>query len=735
MKKKFKKAIKNLIATQEPVTNSAKIDGANWFTVRNEDGMDRAEMLIYSQIGKDWWSDDGVGAKQFMDAMKLIPRSKGIDVGINCLGGNVWDGLAIYNGLKARGNVNTRVDGVAASMGSVIAMAGDKCEMPKGSLMMIHKPSTMASGNSDDMRKIADMLDKHEDVLSGIYQQKTGKSAKEIADAMAETTWFTAEEAHAYGLCDMLTEREPVQNNFDLSCFRNAPKAFGNKQKTNAATSGDKSEIMNRAQIIAMLLERGIKVEDSITDADLHKRLSDALKAAAAPPATPPQNQAPVIPPTNADAASIAVLTASLSALTKANEAEKKLRISAEVKTLCEERGIVARSESWTARAMADETVLDDLRAMPIYRVGAEPVTASAVIVGESPRDIEAGIMKVWGGNRILTPEEATHRGAIRAEIINRELPRLMPVLNTNTVSTDLKRTVILQRIIRAFATRILMLEAFSTALGAIKLEGLDTVTVPYFALDTTASTDFVDGTGYTTFGNTNSDSKQVTINKRKYQGLSWTSKEFARQPFMNMMMGASLKAEQLAKDIVNDVFSIIMTANFGASVKAEPAAAFDASDVADLKLTADQADWPDQGRSLILDSTYDNNLLKNSAVSSALNWGDNSPIREGLIKRILGFDYYPNAHIPSNSQNLVGIIVYKSAILFAQSPIAPTPEVRNLLTSYEVVVEPSSGATLEYRRFGDAVIDKTNETLECNYGYALGEAAALKRITSAPSP
>jgi hypothetical protein len=318
-----------------------------------------------------------------------------------------------------------------------------------------------------------------------------------------------------------------------------------------------------------------------------------------------------------------------------------------------------------------------------------------------------------------------------RAQIIAANLSRILPVLNTNTISSDLKRNVILQQSMRAFAVRILPLSAFSLSLNAPRLEGTDKVAVPYWPLDSTSSTAFVAGNGYNTFGNTNADAKAVTIDKRYYQGLSVTSSELARQPFINVAMSAMLKAEKLGADVVNDVLTLVTVANFGASSKAEASTAFDHEDIADLKGVADLANWPSIGRSLVLNSAYDVNVLKDTAIASAMNFGDSGPIQEGRIQRVYGFNYFPDARVPSNSENLEGFIAFPSAMLVAFSPIGPTAEVRQQLTRYEVVVEPSSGAQLEYRAWGDASMDTTYEVIEANYGYLKGEAAALKRITN----
>ena len=134
-----------------------------------------ATIQIFDQIGEDWFGGSGLSGKQFSDVLNEVGNGP-LLVEINSPGGNVWDGLSIYNQLRGRrAPVTTRVVGIAASIASIIALAGDKVEMADAALMMIHDPSGMASGTSEDMRKMADALDQHAQVLVGVYAKKTRK--------------------------------------------------------------------------------------------------------------------------------------------------------------------------------------------------------------------------------------------------------------------------------------------------------------------------------------------------------------------------------------------------------------------------------------------------------------------------------------------------------------------------------------------------------------------------------
>jgi ATP-dependent Clp endopeptidase proteolytic subunit ClpP len=202
---------------------------ARLFNVRNAAAASGpATIEVYEEIGKDWWTQEGMGAKEFAAALKEVPADQDIIVAINSPGGNVWDGLAIYHQLQARKDrVTCRVDGIAASIASVIAMAGTITEMPENALMMIHNPWSIAMGDADAMRKAADELDKHRDVLVGIYHDKTGMARSELERMMSEETWMTGKEAADYGFADGTTDALSIAASVRHPAafqFRNAPK-------------------------------------------------------------------------------------------------------------------------------------------------------------------------------------------------------------------------------------------------------------------------------------------------------------------------------------------------------------------------------------------------------------------------------------------------------------------------------------------------------------------------------
>lgn len=172
----------------------------SWYEIKAK-GAGVAEVLIYEEIGM--W---GVSAKQFARDLKDLGKISQIDLRINSPGGSVFDGNAIFNQIKQHpANVTVYIDGLAASMASVIAMAGDRIVMPENALMMIHNPWTVAIGDADELRKNADLLDKIKTTLVNAYGRSM-MTEDEIVEMMDAETWLTGEEAVEMGFADELEQ-------------------------------------------------------------------------------------------------------------------------------------------------------------------------------------------------------------------------------------------------------------------------------------------------------------------------------------------------------------------------------------------------------------------------------------------------------------------------------------------------------------------------------------------------
>lgn len=172
------------------------------------------ELILDGPIASDTWWGDEVTPDLFREELKQ--HAGDLTVVINSPGGDVFAGLAIYNALvNHNGNVTVRVDGLAASIASVIAMAGDKIIMSPGSMIMIHRPSVYAAGTVDDMEKAKDVLVKIEEGITPIYAKRTGLSDEKIAELLEAETWMLADKAVELGFADEVSEAPEKQKQDD----------------------------------------------------------------------------------------------------------------------------------------------------------------------------------------------------------------------------------------------------------------------------------------------------------------------------------------------------------------------------------------------------------------------------------------------------------------------------------------------------------------------------------------
>lgn len=712
-----------------------------WFSVQASG--DEHTILIHDQIGKDWWTDDGIASKEFSESLAKIPAGRKIKVRINSGGGSVHDGLAIYTALaERRKDVTVIVDGAAASIASVIALAGAKTIMPKHALFMIHNPWSRVTGDEHAMRKAADMLKIHGDAIANVYVERTKKPKDELLAMMDAETWMTGETAVAMGFATDATD-DNVSASISPSILNAAPEAIRNSvqqaSRARSVSGNSNDQLMNRDQILALLKRHGISVDAKATDADLQALLDTTLAKATTPAASantqPSGNDRKVVIVDDKAAATehagIAVLQARLDAMQRERDAERNNRIGREVDALIAENRIPANSrDEWVRRAAADETVLNSLRALPQNLPGTSPVN-SVRITAEDPHVILGELAtirsRVSASDR-FNPHTARSAGAAFAAEFHRHRERILPVLNTNTIATELKRQVILQEAIEGFAIALLPLNAFSTVLGGITLEGTNKVNVPFVDIVGTSSTSF--SSSYA-MGDTATAAREVNVDQRLYQSFSWTSDELRRQPALNILTHVKKRVERLGYDVVQSVLGKVTAATFGSASFTGAASSFDSDDIADLAGVCSAANWGNM-RSLILSVTYHTALLKDTSIKSALGYGGTEGIRSGRPPRVNGFDIYEANFVPSNSENLVGMAANPAGLLFVNAPITPTPEVLQNLSQYEAIVDPATGATFEFRRWGSPDSDTTKQVIECNFGSAYGNAAAIKRLVSA---
>lgn len=293
------------------------------------------EILIYGIVGDSW---DG------LDANTLVPLiSEGTDelsIRINSPGGYVMEGLAIFNAIvrqKKKGRaVTTYIDGLAASMGSVLAMAGDEIVMADNALMMIHNPWDCACGDAEELRRAANKLDLIRDQLVGIYAHQSGLDADTLKDLMDAETWMTAVEALAQNFVTTIDEPMTVE----ASCvqpfgFKNAPE---------------------NPLISAVAMARGPRAAAAATQPPKENEMPNPANPAAA--VTPPAN--PAAAPANpaADPATDTSVAAITAADVQAAVSTERARVSG-IRALGKKHGM---TDEFIDELIAGDTTLDAAR-------------------------------------------------------------------------------------------------------------------------------------------------------------------------------------------------------------------------------------------------------------------------------------------------------------------------------------------------------------------------------------
>jgi ATP-dependent Clp endopeptidase proteolytic subunit ClpP len=184
---------------------------------------DVAELSIFDEIG-----GFGVLVADFKKDFDAVKNAKSIHLMLNTPGGSVTDGMAIYNILAAvRDKLDVEVIGLAASMGSIVALAGRSLAMDEGTYFMIHNPWTISWGDADQLRHDAGVLDKMQAEIVSIYAAHSDKSPEELQAMMNAETWLTAEEAKDAGFADTVNESVKAAALCDISRFRFQHVPFG----------------------------------------------------------------------------------------------------------------------------------------------------------------------------------------------------------------------------------------------------------------------------------------------------------------------------------------------------------------------------------------------------------------------------------------------------------------------------------------------------------------------------
>lgn len=224
----------------------------SWYKIqaKSNSPVSAAEVFIYGDIGESWWGDS-ITAADFVKEISALDVQE-LTVRINSYGGSVTDGIAIYNAIKRHpANVTIAIDGIAASIASLIAMSGDTVEMADNALMMIHAPWGGAVGNSVEMRKYADMLDAWASAMASSYANKSGQPLETVMAILTdgEDHWYSAQECLDMGFVDSTTAALALAASLDTAAlaarFRSLPQSLAANIPAAAAAQPSKESTMS----------------------------------------------------------------------------------------------------------------------------------------------------------------------------------------------------------------------------------------------------------------------------------------------------------------------------------------------------------------------------------------------------------------------------------------------------------------------------------------------------------
>lgn len=307
---------------------------------------------------------------------------------------------------------------------------------------------------------------------------------------------------------------------------------------------------------------------------------------------------------------------------------------------------------------------------------------------------------------------------------------------STHTVSNKLVQADILGIFLKAFRRKLLRIEGvFSTVFNG-RLDGnTNDIQVPYIPLHAAGSVLLAEGETYSQHAqNTTTDAKTITVEHQRVGVLSFTAKQKARNRFLNVEAHVTNVAERMAADIIAHVMSVFTPANFtGATIPATTASDFDFQSAAKLRELAEEADWSEDMRHLILKPNYITGLFAGLPNVTMNRLGDQL-IEEGKLPRVETFQPVEFARLPHNDVRLRGVACLPSAVGVAFAPIEPDESIRQQLSRYELITDEQTGMQMVYKAWGDPDKNTSYEVIEACYGFGPIETAAAKLITE-PAP
>jgi ATP-dependent protease ClpP protease subunit len=566
----------------------------NWLSYQpRASASEPATLQIFDQIGEDWFGGSGISAKAFSQALQDVGQGP-LVIEINSPGGNVWDGLAIYNMLRGRqAPVTTRVVGIAASIASIIALAGDTVEIADAALFMIHDPSGMVAGTSEEMRKMADALDQHAEVLAGIYSKVTGRPTSQIRAAMKEETWFTAQEAIQFGLADKMTEEQmaiaacwhprAVTKTAPETVRSNLRRGLEQYAEGLAGDGLEKQTVLDAEALVAGEAPTEDKVEkanawwgrndrfleaEPNTPADVAANLwggaagRDWFKALYAQleieeGETPDESPDDKLSTGSTDAAADGATTAPTSQQTPHN--------------MTDTNTVVAAAPSAPSALDIDAIVA---------KAVAAAISAKTITAAPAPEPLRPVIQNL--GNPLLEKHKSLRAGAERQRFLienHSELLRqsaLIAPQNANTFASGLVVDYLADAVITVISAKLAMISSFTRNVGLDNLRPRATVQVKKFTTGDAAvdnATNFEDGAAnQSTLAATSVTVNQIT------KTFTVTQQELNQGFALSDLSQGS--AEIFALAISKKVTAVMTSGNYGAGTTIGTAANFDSSDL-----------------------------------------------------------------------------------------------------------------------------------------------------------
>ena len=594
----------------------------NWLSYQPRASVHEPAVLqIFDQIGEDWFGGSGISAKAFSDALQSVGPGP-LVVEINSPGGNVWDGLAIYNMLRGRqAPVTTRVVGIAASIASIIAIAGDTIEMADASLFMIHDPSGMVAGTSDDMRKMANALDQHAEILAGIYTKRTGKTSAQIRAAMTAETWFTAQEAIQFGLADKCTEQlamaacwhpRAVTKTAPPQVVTNLQRGIQQYEDGLAGDGLEQSTVIDARNLVKGEEPSSEKVIKAAAWWARNERFLDAE-------ADTPADVAANLWGGAAGRDWFKALAAQLDQEEDTSEAEDKLSTGST--NAADDGATTAPTSQQTPHNMTDSnTVVAAAPSAPtaldidaiVAKAVAAAISAKTITAAPAPEPV-APVRIENLGNALLERHKGFQAGNDRRKFLvanHSELLRQSAIhapQNANTFASGLVVDYLADAVITVAATRLALVSAFSRNVGLDNLRPRASVQVKKYTTGTAAQTN---PTSWETNNDSTLAATAVTVNQISKNFT--VSQQELNQGFMLSDLAAG-SADLFAYGISDVLTALMVSGNYGAATVIGTAANFDTSDLPAILALAKNY----RSKNLILDGGHIARLQFSAATST----------------------------------------------------------------------------------------------------------------------